>query len=98
MIAADFAALCAASARQAHFDNGSGSTVAANGTVLEQSQILTIHNLAILIDALDLRDHVAGLAPDLADRALAWAVRRVQQLVTRRSALRAIKNAAYAWR
>jgi hypothetical protein len=99
VIAADFAALCAARARQAHFGNGTGSAVAVNGTILEQSQILTTHNLAILIDALDLHDHIAGLALDLADRALAWVIRRLQQQpATRRAALQAIKNAAYAWR
>ncbi len=99
VIAADFSALCAARARQAHFSNGSGSVVAVNGTVLEQSQILTTHNLAILTDALDLHDHIAALAPDLADRALAWLVRRLQQRpATRRAALQAIKNGAYAWR
>jgi hypothetical protein len=99
MIAADFTALCAARARQAQFGNGSGSVVAVNGTILEQSQILTTHNLAILIDALDLHDHIAGLAPDLADRALAWVIRRLQQQpATRRAALQAIKNTAYAWR
>ena len=99
LIAADFAALCAARARQAHFGHGPGSVVAVNGTVLEQSQILTTHNLAILTDALGLRDHIAALAPDLADQALAWLVRRLQQRPpTRRAALQAIKNAAYAWR
>jgi hypothetical protein len=46
VIAADFAALCVARARQAHFGNGSGSAVAVNGTILEQSQILTTDNLA----------------------------------------------------
>jgi hypothetical protein len=68
--AEDFAAVCASRARQAHISGGSGSRVAVNGTVLEQSQVLTTHNLAILIDALGLRDRVADLAPDLAGRAL----------------------------
>ena len=53
--AEDFAALCASRARQAHISGGSGSRVAVNGTVLEQSQVLTTHNLAILIDGLGLR-------------------------------------------
>ena len=77
--AEDFAALCASRARQAHTSGGSGSRVAVNGTILEQSQVLTTHNLAILIDALGLRDRVADLAPELADRAFAWLVRKLQQ-------------------
>ena len=39
-----------------HTGGGSGSLVAVNGTILEQSQILTSHNLAVLIDAVGLRD------------------------------------------
>jgi len=70
-----------------------------NGTILEQSQILTTHNLAVLVDALGLRDRVAGLAPDLADRAFAWLVHRLRQRQpTWHAQLQAVKNAAYAWR
>jgi hypothetical protein len=43
----DFAVLCASRARQADTSGGSGSRVTVNGTVLEQSQILTTRNLAI---------------------------------------------------
>jgi hypothetical protein len=39
--------LCASRARQADTSGGSGSRVTVNGTVLEQSQILTTRNLAI---------------------------------------------------
>ena len=42
-------------------------------------QILTTHNLALLTDTLGLRDRVAGLAPELADRAFAWLVRRLRK-------------------
>jgi hypothetical protein len=39
------------------------------------------------------------MAPDLADRAFAWAVRRQQQPSDQWQArLQAVKNAAYAWR
>jgi len=70
-----------------------------NGTVLEQSQILTTHNLAILIEALGLRDRVAGLAPELADRSFTWIIRWLRQAPpTRHARLQAVKNAAYAWR
>ena len=70
-----------------------------NGTILEQSQILTTHNLATLIDTLGLRDRVADLAPELADRAFAWLIRWLRQpQPTWRAQLQAVKNAAYAWR
>jgi hypothetical protein len=97
--AEDFAALCASRARLAHTSGGSGSRVAVNGTILEQSQILTTHNLAILIDALGLGDRVADLAPELADRAFAWLVHKLRQRQPAyRARLQAVKNAAYAWR
>jgi hypothetical protein len=97
--AEDFAALCASRARLAHTSGGSGSRVAVNRTILEQSQILTTHNLAILIDALGLGDRVADLAPELADRAFAWLVHKLRQRQPAyRARLQAVKNAAYAWR
>lgn len=90
----DFAESCAVRAR-----SGAVHGVAANGTVLEQSQILTTHNLAVLVDGLGLADRLTPLAPDLAVRALEWAVRRMSVHVTHRhAALIAVKNAAYAWR
>ncbi|UJW32588.1 hypothetical protein L3Q67_02005 [Saccharothrix sp. AJ9571] len=46
--AADFTAVCRTRA------GTPGGSVAANGMLLEQSQILTTHNLAVLVDALDL--------------------------------------------
>ncbi|MFD7157197.1 hypothetical protein ACFV9C_21550 [Kribbella sp. NPDC059898] len=59
----------------------------ARGAALEQSQILTTHNLAVLVDALDLTDWLREAAPDLADRAFAWALRQP-----------AWRDAAAAWR
>jgi hypothetical protein len=93
----DFAALCAARAAEAQ--TASGSYVAVNGTILEQAQVLTTHNLAPLVDALGLRDPVAAAAPDLADRAFAWLVRELGYRPDNWHArLQAVKNAAYAWR
>ncbi|HZX06958.1 hypothetical protein [Kribbella sp.] len=65
--------------------------VGTNGAVLEQSQILTTHNLAVLIDALDLADWLRELAPELADRAFAWALRQP-------TSSKGLKDAAAAWR
>lgn len=93
-VADDFAEACVARARVT-----GASGVAANGAVLEQSQILTTHNLAVLVDGLGLTDWLASAAPALAGRALSWAVRRMAVRVTHRhAALVAVKNAAYAWR
>jgi len=94
-----FTSLCKSRASQTQASGGSASPVAVNGTILEQAQILTTHNLAILVDALGLRDHVTGLAPELADRTFAWLTRSLQQQPpTWQARLQAIKNAAYAWR
>ena len=94
----DFATLCADRAKEAQGD-GKGSYVALNGTVLEQSQILTTHNLAALTASLDLSDRVAELASDLADETLRWVVRRQSQPWREYHAnLQMIKNSAYAWR
>jgi hypothetical protein len=94
----EFGALCAARSAEAHTEP-QGSHVAANGAILEQSQILTTHNLAVLIDALDLRDRITTAAPCLADRDFAWLVRQLsQQPPSWRARLHAVKNAAYAWR
>lgn len=87
-----FAAVCAERAAEA---GTGGSAIARNGAVLEQSQILTTHNLAVLLDGLALTEEVRDRAPDLAAYALGWATRTA----TRRAVnLRALKNAAYAWR
>jgi hypothetical protein len=96
--APEFAELCAERAREAH-NREHASFVAANGAVLEQSQILTTHNLAVLVDALDLGDRLRALAPDLAERAFAWTVRRLATPTPYHHAeLQRVKNAAYAWR
>lgn len=97
-VAADFAALCATRAEEAGAGGGRGS-VAANGAVLEQSQILTTHNLAVLAVGLGVADELRARAPELAARALDLAVGTVARLpAERRLALPAVKNAAYAWR
>lgn len=96
----DFADLCASRAKEAHVSAPRPYIdVAANGAVLEQSQILTTHNLAVLVERLRLRDQVGALAPDLADRTLAWTVSRQSQPIRERfAALQMVKNCAYAWR
>ncbi|MCB9700977.1 MAG: hypothetical protein H6711_03725 [Myxococcales bacterium] len=92
-----FAALCTARAREA--GSAGGSHTARNGAILEQSQILTTHNLAVLLAGLDLVDRTRPLAPAMARDALRFAVRRQTQVAPGfRAQLQAVKNAAYAWR
>jgi hypothetical protein len=93
-----FGEACRERAAEARSD-GPRSWVAENGIVLEQSQILTTQNLAVLASALDARERLAATGAGLAARALGRAVR---ELDLRRpdghSELIALKNAAYAWR
>ncbi|GAA2760819.1 hypothetical protein [Actinopolymorpha rutila] len=99
--AQDFAKICAERAKEAKGAQpaGPGNRVAGNGTVLEQSQILTTHNLVTLVEALDLDEEIRQLAPDLTDHILDWVIRRQAQPVPdRHGALQMIKNTAYAWR
>jgi hypothetical protein len=98
--AEDFTALCAARGAEARAPGAAlVSYVAVNGRILEQAQILTTHNLAPLVDALNLREQITAAAPELADRAFAWLVGRLGIHPDNQHArLVAVKNAAYAWR
>jgi hypothetical protein len=91
--AADFTALCQKRA------GTTGGSTAANGMLLEQSQILTTHNLAVLVDGLNLTDELRERAPELAWRTFGWILRRLAQPADHpHAALIQVKNAAYAWR
>jgi hypothetical protein len=86
----DFGRMCFARAG----NPSGGFSVAANGTVIEQAQILTTQNLATLVFGLGLElDWIA-----LAGRAFARAERLVRQLDNDNRRLRMVKDAAYAWR
>ncbi|MQA35748.1 hypothetical protein [Modestobacter roseus] len=96
--ATDFTALCNGRAAEAGRDGHSWS-VAANGAVLEQSQILTTHNLAVLTVGLDLESAVRERAPELAERVLTWVLQTHAHLPSQHhAALQAVKNISYAWR
>ncbi|MFG2372793.1 hypothetical protein ACGFY9_15105 [Streptomyces sp. NPDC048504] len=98
-----FARLCAeraaaASSAPAGSKSGSssGSWVAANGKVIEQSQILTTHNLATLV-------HRVGIAPepdwaDLARRCFGTVCRLTARVHRNPWPYPTIKDTAYAWR
>ncbi len=91
----EFDALCLSRAGdQAHRARFKFS-VAANGMVIEQAQILSTHNLATLV-------HV-GVHPspewaELAQRCLARVFQLVERIHNNRRPLNMIKDAAYAWR
>ncbi|WP_394841222.1 hypothetical protein LZC95_29650 [Pendulispora brunnea] len=72
-------------------------SVARNGTIIEQAQILTTHNLVLLFDAL----HVApGLdIPSMARHTFTWICRRQRRILPDwHTRLTMMKNTAYAWR
>ena len=72
---------------------------AANGMIIEQQQILTTQNLAVLCDGLDLGDVVRDRFEDMARRCFIWICRR-QQVKTEvwHASLIMLKDTAYAWR
>jgi hypothetical protein len=77
----------------------SSRDVAINGMLIEQQQILTTQNLAVLVNALGLRDSIAPSAGELAKKCFVWICRRLQANGTKtHDHLIAIKNSAYAWR
>lgn len=89
----EFGALCE---RMAALEPLAARTVARNGRVIEQQQILTTQNLVPLIDAagLDAMDFGA-----LARRTFEWLIKRGQVPVRAHiERLRTAKNIAYAWR
>jgi hypothetical protein len=74
-------------------------SVARNGTVIEQEQILTTHNLAALSQALGLTGALAPRHAEQARYCFAWICRRHQQAPAAwQPRLRMVKNSAYAWR
>jgi hypothetical protein len=65
--------------------------------IIEQAQILTTHNLAQLVDGLDLGAELRW--PELARRGFEWICARLQLSIPDWHAeMHNVKNAAYAWR
>lgn len=78
---------------------GNRGSVASNGTLIEQCQILTTHNLAQLIASLELRDELREKFPEFARQCFTWICTRLQLPTDNwRVAMQNVKNAAYAWR
>lgn len=76
-----------------------GNHVARNGCVIEQQQILTTHNLAVLVAGLDMQGALVPQAGQLARACYVWVLKRLQvQAGDWHTKLIHTKNAAYAWR
>jgi hypothetical protein len=90
-----FAALCRARVGA----TTTGWDVAVNGMIIEQEQILTTQNLAVLLSGLDLLPELRGQFADLARRCFTWICQRQQMNPPKWHALLImLKNTAYAWR
>ncbi|MCR9140623.1 MAG: hypothetical protein NXI24_00005 [bacterium] len=75
------------------------SSVAANGTIIEQQQILTTQNLAVLFKGLNLTSSLQPQLRVLSERCFHWICRRQQMKIQNYHArLVMTKNTAYAWR
>lgn len=91
-----FALLCI---KRANADESKRWDVARNGMVIEQSQILTTHNLAALFDVLDLGTALKSDLSDMAKSCFTWICSRLQVKSDNWHAkLIMLKNTAYAWR
>jgi hypothetical protein len=66
---------------------------------IEQAQILTTHNLAVLFDALPLQDQLAPHLRLVAETCFRWTLGRLRLRTSDwHQTLANLKNAAYAWR
>lgn len=93
-----FAAMCRQLAG-ANNDTSSSFSVAANGIVIEQQQILTTHNLAVLFNELNLKQRLGDSFVELPRACFRWICKRLNQKIDNFHArLVQVKNCAYAWR
>jgi hypothetical protein len=91
-----FDALCRRRAHEMSSSGDGGSWVAANGTVIEQAQILTTHNLTTLVGTLEATPPGGWAA--LAQRTFTTVIRLAGRLDRNPRPLSMIKDVAYAWR
>jgi hypothetical protein len=91
-----FADLCAA---RAGVKPGGRRRTVTNGMIIEQEQILTTHNLAVLFAALDLKDRLRDRLMDMARHCFTFICKRQQMKIdVHHARLIVVKNTAYAWR
>lgn len=80
-------------------DGAAGRSVPRNGMVIEQAQIITTHNLALLFGPLGLEHELRKSLGDMARDCYRWICRRLQTRSDQAHAkLIMVKQAAYAWR
>lgn len=85
-------------ARRADVQSAAWST-ATNGAILEQAQILTTHNLAVLFDGAGLRTLLDASLDTMALQCFQWVCKRQQMRIPHwHGRLIMLKNTAYAWR
>jgi hypothetical protein len=73
-------------------------SVAANGTVIEQAQVLTTHNLAALTGPFGVGEALTIDWPSVARRSFARQLVLADRLRANRRPLRMVKDLAYGWR
>lgn len=84
---------------RAGVSGASGWDVARNGMVIEQAQILTTQNLAVLFQYFNLSSELRCELRDMAECCFRWICRRQQAKTDKWHAkLIMLKNTAYAWR
>ncbi len=94
-----FARLCHALAGESVPAPRRWNRPAQNGKVIEQQQILTTQNLAVLFTALDLQAPLGPRLPELGKACLKWVCEALQKPnLEWRTELRLVKQSAYAWR
>lgn len=72
---------------------------ALNGMIIEQQQIITTHNLAVLFDGLSLSEQLKDRLPELAEKCFVWICKRAQvKTPPGHATLIMLKHTAYAWR
>ena len=93
-----FAAMCQQLAGAVAKSNSFNPAV--NGSIIEQQQILTTHNLAAIFDAVDLKNKFGDSFKTLPQNCFKWVCNRLLQNNdnNRHARLVQIKNCAYAWR
>jgi hypothetical protein len=94
----DSDALSTLASRRADLQATLGSP-ATNGVILEQSQILTTHNLAVLFEGAGLRERLDPSLDAMALHSYQWICKRQQMPIPHwHGRLIMLKNTAYAWR
>ena len=100
-VAKEFSAICQERAKVVRGRTSlfTGSYVVENAMVIEQQQVLTTQNLAIILCQAGLTDELESEFSKLAEKCFRWILKTLTlPVVHRHDRLIKIKNSAYAWR